>query len=58
MISDLMADLRKTYRFPTDAEVGVIVREGTLIEVADAMVITCCTNKLLCKQYRKLYAQR
>lgn len=49
----LMADLRATRRNPTDEEAALIAREGSPVEVAEALVNSCCTNLVLLKRHNK-----
>lgn len=52
-LPELMADLRKTCRFPTDEEIALVLREGTHRQIAETLVYTACTHKGLAKAYAK-----
>jgi hypothetical protein len=43
--------------WPTADEIARVIRDGTLIQVADAMVMTCCSHDGLRKRYRQLFTE-
>lgn len=58
ILASLMANIRVNKHWPTDEEVDLIVREGTPLDVADALCVTCATNPKLLKQHNKQRRQQ
>lgn len=50
-LATLLAELRATRRFPTEAEAELVAREGTPVEVAEVMVRGCCLHYALRARY-------